>query len=144
MTLYLASKLNKRTELVKIAEQLTAHGHEVVATWLDGSHDGPLVNAEGWAMQDLIDITICDQFVMFNLPVDDPESSSGRYVELGYALALQKPCTVVGNGDSVFYSQVTRYPTVEAFLDVWKGHTMSIQTDSAKQRNVRQDGRQAP
>jgi nucleoside 2-deoxyribosyltransferase len=116
-SLYLAAKYDKREQVNQIAEQVRQSGHTVRAEWLDGSHTG-LSEDEQWsyARKDLTDIRACTHFVMFQLPVEHPELSAGRHVELGYAMALGKYCIIVGGGESVFYTLAHRYPTVEAFL----------------------------
>lgn len=117
MTFYLAGKYDKRLELVRIAEALTGMGHTVQAEWLNGSHSGTSDDEKYlYAKIDLEDIDACSHFVLFNLPLDHPESSTGRHVELGYALAKQKTCIIVGAGESIFYTQATRYRTIEDFL----------------------------
>lgn len=117
MKFYLAGKYDKRLELVRIAETLTHMGHSVQAEWLTGSHSGVTVEEKyEYAVIDLADIEACTHFVLFNLPVKRPEPSTGRHVELGYALAKEKVCIIVGSGESVFYTMAIRYHTVEEFV----------------------------
>ena len=117
MTFYLAAKYDKREQVNQIAEQLRQLGHCVQAEWLDGSHTGMSEDEQrSYARKDLADIQACTHFVMFQLPVDHPECSPGRHIELGYAIGLGKHRIIVGGGESVFYTLTQRYPTVEAFL----------------------------
>ncbi len=118
MKFYLAGKYDRRLELSVIADILKAQGHEVQAEWLDGSHVATSHEEKlKYANVDFADIDACSHLVMFNLPVYDPEMSPGRHVELGYALAKGKHCSVVGAGDSVFYAKTLRFQTVEDFLE---------------------------
>ena len=117
MRFYLAAKYDKQTDLLRIADQLTALGHDVQADWLTGTHTGTSQQeARRYADIDFGDIACCTHFVLFNLPHDQPEPPIGRYIELGYAYRSGKQCIVVGGGESVFYALMTRYATTDAFL----------------------------
>jgi nucleoside 2-deoxyribosyltransferase len=117
---YLASKYDKRETLLPIAALLMLHGHTIQAEWLNGSHIGTSEEEKAsYAKIDLANIDMCTHFVMFQLPVEAPESSTGRQVEFGYALAKGKHCIIVGDGASIFYTQAKRYDTIGAFLAVY-------------------------
>jgi nucleoside 2-deoxyribosyltransferase len=116
--MYLAAKYDKRCTILSIAAILMLNGYEVTAKWLDGTHEdtGPDVAAK-FATADLDSVEEADTLVLFNLPISDPQQSSGRHVELGYALALNKKVIIVGGGNSIFYELADeRYATVEEFL----------------------------
>ena len=119
MIFYLAAKYDKRTELLPIAALLMLNGHAVRCEWLNGGHEGTLGDAAQWAQADLNDIDACSHFVLFNLPTHNPEASSGRHIEFGYALRQGKDCLVVGSGDSIFFTTATRYKTIGEFLDTY-------------------------
>lgn len=110
MKFYLASKYSKRYVLLPIAALLQLQGHIVTSQWLNGSHEGNTKeDAEKWARIDLQQIDDCSHFVLFNIPFDDPEPSSGRHVELGYAIAQGKTIIIVGEGDCIFYTQADNW-----------------------------------
>jgi nucleoside 2-deoxyribosyltransferase len=98
---------------------LMLSGHEVKADWLTGiHHEGGIGEPFDWAKQDFEDIDACTHFVLFNLPVEDPEPSTGRNIEFGYAYAKNKLTIVIGQSKSVFFELATmRFDTVEDFLD---------------------------
>jgi len=98
-------------------------GHDVRCFWLNGSNypDNPNRERDPLLCADLDfeDIDACTHFVMFNLPIEDPEYSRGRMIEFGYAVARGKRCILVGgkNNESVFFSRAAvHFETVEAFL----------------------------
>ena len=118
ITFYLAAKYDKRMELLPIAALLMLKGHRVNAEWLNGSHAGASeAEKESYADIDLANISDCTHFVLFQLPVDSPEPSSGRQIEFGFALARNKTVIIVGDGSSVFYTKAKRYGTVQEFLE---------------------------
>ena len=110
MKFYLAAKYDKRAELLPVAALLMLAGHEVTSQWLMGTHKGSS-NEEKveYALTDLNQIADCETFVLFNLPVFEAEQSSGRNVELGYALAKNKAIYIVGDGSCIFYTLADRY-----------------------------------
>jgi len=117
MQWYLAAKYDKRADLLLIADRLRAAGHEVGAAWLTGAHECDDAFACQWARQDLADIAACDSFMLVNLPLDAPDASPGRHVEFGYALALKKPCIVIGGGSqSIFYRLAKHFTSIEEFF----------------------------
>ena len=117
---YFAAKYDKRQGMLPLAAILMLHGHTVQADWLKGTHEGENGSPKQWADIDLSDIDFCTHFVLFNLPVGEPDPSSGRHVEYGYALAKKKTTIVVGGGESIFYEKADlRYKTVDDFLAVF-------------------------
>lgn len=120
---YLAAKYEWRRSLLPIAALLTMAGHEVKAEWIGGGHEeeGEMDHEtkKRWANQDLIDIGNCNIFALFNLPVEAPEPSTGRFIELGYALAKGKRVVFVGGGQGIFTTLVEFYPEIEDFLAVY-------------------------
>ncbi len=118
---YLAAKYDKRREVLPIAALLTFAGYEVVSKWLNGSHDGNTPeDSDKYSQLDLEHIDACTHFVLFNLPIGNAQQSSGRHVELGYALAKQKTVIIVGPGSCIFYERADRvFATVEDFLACW-------------------------
>jgi hypothetical protein len=121
MTFYLAGKFRWRLVIRQIATKLRAHGHTINGRWLTG-HDWPMSPAAQarYAAEDFEDIDTADAVVVFQFPVDEPEPSTGRHVELGYALGMGKPVILVGLPTSVFHyaNGVTRFSSLESFYDV--------------------------
>lgn len=118
---YLAAKYDKRQFLLPIAALLMLAGHKVTSMWLNGTHDGTLLaDSMRYSALDIAHIRDCTRFVLFNLPIDNPEQSSGRNVEFGYALAQGKFLITVGKGNCIFYTQADEHFTsIQAFLDVY-------------------------
>ena len=117
-TFYLAAKYDYRTEVLKVAALLMLAGHTVKAEWLTGvHHEGGVGEPQDWAKQDLADIDTATHVVVFNLPTDEPEPSTGRNIEYGYALAKDKFVIVVGEGESIFFDLAHgRFNTIDDFL----------------------------
>lgn len=123
MHFYLAGKYQVRPMLQDLQRILVQHGHQIQCRWLSGSHEGlwtPAVQA-GWALEDLEDIQACESLVMIQWPVDEPEPSTGRHIEFGYALAKQKQLMLIGRRTSVFHflPEIQRYETITDFLTVY-------------------------
>ena len=122
MMLYLAAKYEYREICVALAQLLVAHGHVVIGRWLSGVHDDPLPQHRRiFAEEDLDDIALADALVALQWPLDAPACSTGRNIEIGYALGLGKRVITIGKSTSVFFflEQVERYQTVEDFLAVY-------------------------
>jgi nucleoside 2-deoxyribosyltransferase len=105
--IYLASSYSRRLEMVEHAAELTALGHTVVSTWVNGHHETrPNIDAEAtdaerrqWAEEDLRDIDLCDLMIV---STDSGHQRGGKWVEMGYALALRKQVWIVGPRENVF------------------------------------------
>lgn len=127
MKLYFASKWGMQERVVDLYHLLD--GAVTTSSWLslprelDSSKAG-LNERWAFAHTDLRDIEHADVLVLVNgLMTGDPygpaemqwfPSSPGRFLELGYALALGKPCWVIGDKPySVFYA----HPLIRMFKD---------------------------
>lgn len=120
ITFYLAAKLSKRDELLPIASLLMMQGHTVKTRWLMGLNEGTKESQVACADVDLNDIDDATHVVLFNLPTHDPEFSTGRQIEYGYALARGKTLVIVGECNSVFHAKADHYyPTVTEFLEAY-------------------------
>lgn len=87
MKIYIAARFTSK-EIAKIVrEALTALGHEVTSTWLDGDEPTTRETAE----KDFRDIDRADALLFLSMNVD---GAKGAYVEVGYALAKGKPVLV--------------------------------------------------
>jgi len=122
MIFYVAAKFRWRMVALGIAMKLRVHGHVVTSRWLTG-HDGlmtPALQAQ-YAQEDFEDINQVEQFVLCQFPCDEPEQSTGRNVEMGYALAKCKPVIIIGKATSVFHylPGVTRIESLDAFYQIY-------------------------
>ena len=119
-TWYLAARYSRRAELAGYAAALTAAGHTITATWLDGTRetaDGTAdrVTQAGWAMQDLTEIGDCRRFLLFTTPGDT--GRGGHMVELGIAITCGKQVTIIGPRSNIFTQlrTIRQYDTWQAF-----------------------------
>ena len=113
MNLYLASRYDRRSEMVEVADRLVGAGHGVTSRWIRGFGKP---DAET-ALYDLTDIVVADALVLFT---EEPEAHlpftarGGRHVEFGYALRAGKKLFLVGPGENIFH----HLPDVVAVDDV--------------------------
>lgn len=118
MKLYFAARFSRRLELWTYRDDAISLGHEVTSRWLDRdirlARDGTVTDSAGepiyippgetfqrmrtqMAGEDLWDIYAADEVVVFTEDPYTPRlSRGGRHVEMGYALGLAKPITVIG------------------------------------------------
>lgn len=128
MKVYLAAPYAARAQIKGYADELEQIGYEVVATWLDETHEigaGTVAaatdltdhQADQHAQTDLYDLARAHLFIAFTGAVCDlvggTSTSGGRHVETGYALAKKIPVIVVGEPENVFHRMhhVRVYPT---------------------------------
>lgn len=121
MILYLAAKYRYRGAVSHIALKLQASGHTVVSRWLTGLHDNLTCGKQSlWAQEDVSDIDSADSIVIFQFPcnADNPEPSTGRHIEFGYALGRKKQVILVGCQTSVFHylPEVIHFESIDKFL----------------------------
>ena len=107
---YLISRYSRAPQLRTARDELEAAGYRVVSRWIEGGHE---LTKEGsteahhaermrFAMEDMGDLLAADQVVAFTEEPRATRTRGGRYVELGMALALGMPCSVVGWRENVF------------------------------------------
>lgn len=102
-SVYLAARIRRRDELEEYRAQLEAAGIEVTATWLTMPPPSEWTD-DVWAHLaelDRADVLRADGLVLFAEP-GELDGGSGRHVEFGMALALQKPIIVVGRYENLF------------------------------------------
>lgn len=103
----------------RLREKLTGLGFNVQASWLDepdikddGVHMAPLTPEQHneMAIRDIAEVKACDVFVTV-LENGTGLTRGGRHVELGAALALDKPVITIGNPENTFHfhQNVVRY-----------------------------------
>lgn len=112
---YLAAKLPRREEMEGYVPLFADLGYEVIARWVFGGEDG--LSREDIAKLDLDDVAEAETLIIFTHPRGVPQSGGGRFVEMGYALALGKEVIVIGPHENVFTSAtgVKVYDTLEDF-----------------------------
>jgi nucleoside 2-deoxyribosyltransferase len=118
MRVCLAGPYSEREQLRAYGEELQRIGFTIASTWLQEEHEispgvlGPAAElsdeqVDEHAMTDLLDIQRCDLLVLFTAPsvglAPEQNTSGGRHVETGYALALGKRVVVVGEPENVFH-----------------------------------------
>jgi nucleoside 2-deoxyribosyltransferase len=121
MKYYLAARFHRREEMEEYAGRISAAfgppGTAVcTARWVYGGEEG--LNRIKIADLDLEDIHKADTLIIFTEKYGSKFQGGGRFVEMGYALALRKRVIVIGDRENVFchFADVDQYQTLEAFL----------------------------
>ena len=137
---YLAASWEDRLDMRMLAEEvqeLTGGRWLTSSRWLYGD---PQTDYKLAANMDLIDITSANAFVM-NLA---PSVSRGKYTELGYAIAHDKPIFLFGTGkesmeDSVFFhlrELVTWAPPRAGAREIAHYLTMEEKISTTEERQI--------
>jgi hypothetical protein len=113
MRIYIASRYDRRFEMLGVAADLMRAGHEVTSRWIEGRGGVPELLA---AVEDMDDLTRADCLVSFT---EYPKSGvpwsarGGRHVEFGVALAAGMRLCIVGPPENIFHHlpQVRVYAT---------------------------------
>ncbi|HLK90206.1 MAG TPA: hypothetical protein VKZ18_09950 [Polyangia bacterium] len=110
MKIYIASRYDRRFEMLGVTAVLMRAGHVVTSRWIEGRGDGPEVAAA----EDLEDVLRADCLVSFT---EEPAAGvawsarGGRHVEFGLAVAAGKRLCIVGPRENIFHF----LPRVEVF-----------------------------
>jgi Nucleoside 2-deoxyribosyltransferase len=126
---YFAARFSRLPELLSHKNEIEwlgrRYGTEIAVTsrWLLGGHewvgvadeDIPVEHNAEFARQDIEDLMAADVVVCFTEPSRSGPARGGRHVEMGYALAIQKPILTVGHRENVFYC----LPDI-AFVESWE------------------------
>lgn len=110
MRIYLASRYDRRFEMLGVTAVLMKAGHDVTSRWIEGRGDGPEVEA----VEDVEDVLRADCILCFTEEPTEHVSwaaRGGRHVEFGVALAMGKRLCVVGPRENIFH----HLPRVEQF-----------------------------
>ncbi len=94
--IYLAGSFTRRAELRDIAYALEARGHSITSGWVFGTEaedDLTPDAAERIAAENVRDVRDAGLLMLF---AGTPSTTGGMWVELGIALALSIPITIVG------------------------------------------------
>ena len=108
---YLAARYSRHPEMRVYRDILEDYGFNVNARWIeDNNHEMEYINGPSdfnlkCAREDFEDIREADVLVTFTEHPDEfsDRPTGGRHVELGWALALEKPVHVIGPRENVFY-----------------------------------------
>lgn len=117
MKIYIAARYDRRIELLELKAMLEDRGHTVTSTWLSGI--GETWTREECATCDIYDIAIADVLISIaENPNSGTYNSGGRHVELGYALAVNKRCIIVGHRENVFHHlpHIEFYESIEEMI----------------------------
>lgn len=110
MRIYLASRYDRRFQMLGVTSILMRAGHVVTSRWIEGRGEGPEVEAA----EDIADVLRADCLLSFT---EEPTehvtwaARGGRHVEFGVALATGKRLCVIGPRENVFHY----LPRVEVF-----------------------------
>jgi nucleoside 2-deoxyribosyltransferase len=119
MKIYLASKSTMEKQVREVSEELKKQGHQMTVEWWDFPKARNIVaeNDELWFQHKHIQ-WICDRdlkavesadILILVANADEETRFDGANVELGYAMALGKPCISVGKiTRSAMYAQIHR------------------------------------
>jgi hypothetical protein len=126
---YLAARYSRAAELCQCRQELEVHGHTVTSRWLNGGHEvvkemsGAAADAERrrFALEDWSDLMAAEIVISFTEEPRTTNGRGGRHVEFGAALALRKPCIIIGPRENVFhhYPGVEHYDTWQQFIRGW-------------------------
>jgi len=117
MKIYLASRYERKNELIPIAHELEELGYTITSRWIYGTHDN--ISRLACAMEDLSDIDAAEAIILLSGHGDlkEPERG-GRHFELGYASAIGKRCFILGERENVFHHipWMHVYPTLKEIV----------------------------
>jgi hypothetical protein len=110
MRIYIASRYDRRFEMLGVTGVLMRAGHDVTSRWIEGRGEGP----EAEAHEDVADVLRANCVVSFT---EEPAAGvpwsarGGRHVEFGLALATGKRLCIVGPRENIFHY----LPSVEVY-----------------------------
>jgi len=138
MKIYLAARYSRRPELQRYARELVLLGHHVTSRWLTAEHavtDEQLVDAGAtldtlrlgrqYARGNIADVAQAQLLIGFTEGLPRPivpgavigaielVPYGGRHTEHGIALALGRPCWLVGPRENVFHT------LADGLFDTW-------------------------
>jgi hypothetical protein len=129
---YLAGRYSRAAELCNYRHELEMHGHTVTSRWLNGGHqiqqDTVALSVEAanserrrFALEDWSDLMEAEIVISFTEEPRTTNGRGGRHVEFGAALAVRKPCIIIGPRENVFhyYPGIEHYETWTQFVRGW-------------------------
>lgn len=99
-SVYIAAPYQLKDEAIRLGHVLAKHGIELASSWLLTEQ---MPDSDVEARKDLLDVSAANVFVALNPAAWSNQGTGGRHVELGYALALQKPIVLRGARSNVFH-----------------------------------------
>lgn len=99
MNVYLAARYERRAEMVVLSLELERYNIITTSRWIDGSQEEKEEYFARYAQECIDDIRCADVIVLF---AEKTKGRGGRHVELGYALALERPIVIVGGHEHIF------------------------------------------
>jgi nucleoside 2-deoxyribosyltransferase len=123
---YLAARFLRREEMEGYVPLFNELGYDVIARWVFGGEEE--LTREQIARLDLDDVAEAETLVIFTHPRGEPQPGGGRFVEMGYALALGKEVIVIGPHENVFTS-TTGVKVYDNLEDFSKGILTSVIPD---------------
>lgn len=127
MKIYLAASYKRRDEIREYAEKLKLLGHEITSRWLRELSPPKIeltdVSARflrEHAQHDMEDIESAGMLVLFTKNIKE---RGGMYVEMGYALGLERTIILIGPKRNIFHwlLQVKQFDTFGEFLEDLNG-----------------------
>lgn len=125
MKFYLASSFDLKQQVVSVATSLKARGHSITVEWWHYDYKQRDIPDASWFVEsEVVDVSNrnfqgiedCDRFVLI-ADSETPRKFNGANIELGYALALQKPCYSLGKLErSAMYVPVIRCDSLDDIL----------------------------
>lgn len=100
MNVYLAAPWELQADVRALHEALLEAGFGSIARWLDADSN---TYTEEWANNCLEDIRRCDVLLIWNPAIWARVGTGGRHVEVGFALALEKPVIILGARTNIFH-----------------------------------------
>jgi nucleoside 2-deoxyribosyltransferase len=117
---YIAAPYPTRAIAIRVMQRLEDAGIDVTSRWLRVD-DEP---TDAYARQDLADVAAADLLLALNVAGWEDKGTGGRHVELGYALALQKPILLVGARSNIFHHLAA--VTVVSPMDEIAAHVQAV------------------
>jgi hypothetical protein len=131
MTVYVAARYTEKPRARAVRATLVNQGYDVSSRWL---YDDPKATHRIAAERDLADVAR-SHVVLLIEPIE-AHGGGGRYIEVGYALALGKSVLVIdpdaptdgSDGRAIFWSlpQVTVWPSLAATLPALATHAFRV------------------
>ena len=107
--LYLAASFSRKYEIAANREHFLSYGFEVVSSWLDEdvpattlAHQVDPKYSEEMAQVDIIEMDLADAMVFYSQGQGSRNVGGGRFFEMGYMYAQDKPIIVVGEREMIF------------------------------------------
>jgi len=121
MKIYVAGKWEDRRSVQDIQGALLLKGYEITKDWTiddEGDAGYPVINV----VEDIRGVAMADAYVGY---FENEHNYRGTLIEFGAALALRKPCYIIGHAiDKCIFIKhplVTQFDSVEEFLMIVGG-----------------------